>query len=557
MRKRIFANVFFLSAFGIIVSALLVSLIVYSSFLDEQKKNSAYEARNLAAALNAEGEQEESSILASYTDTRITLIAADGTVLYDSLRSAAEMENHLDREEVAAALLQGEGQSVRRSETLGMQTIYNAVRLENGNVVRAAQTTSKAWLFVWGNVPYIAAIIALMLLLSAITATAVTKKLTQPINGIDLDNPLENDIYGEFTPLLRKIDAQNKQIKKHISDINRKQSEFESIAQNMNEGLVLLNQHGKVLSVNRRSYEILSCSDLFEPGDHYFMFSRNLMLREAASTAIDGKSFEKKAKVDGRWYQFIANPVISDGKIIGAAVIILDINDKEETDTMRREFSANVSHELKTPLTAISGYAEIIENKIAKPDDVPDFAHKICRESARLLALIEDIIKLSRLDEGATVSEPEEIDILGICIETKEQLAKKIEEHSVDFEVKGERVVVRGVVSTLSEMLYNLCDNAIKYNKERGSVEVEVSNSGDFCKITVADTGIGIAPEHRQRIFERFYRVDKSHSRATGGTGLGLSIAMHAARFHKGTISVSGNSSGGTTFTVLIPKGNG
>lgn len=548
MKTKIYKNFFFLSAIAIIITTVMISFVMYKGFYKDMQVEVEQEAQYIAAAVNLNNESYLQEIKNIKRD-RITLIDAEGKVLFDNRQNPENMENHLDRPEVAAAIKGGTGESVRMSDTLGQQTFYCAIRLDNGDIIRVANTTSNVYSMEAENIPYLVIICIVMLTIILILAKRQTASIVAPINNLDLDDPLSNEVYDEFSPLLRKLEQQNKLIEQTFSILNKEREEFKSITQNMNEGLIVLNAVGEMLVVNQRAAEIFG--KIVE--GHYLTLNRSAEFREVAEKALNGVAAESRLKQDGRLYHLMATPTFSeankDGKPEGVVVLALDITEKEETEQIRREFSANVSHELRTPLTSISGYAEIIKVGIAKPEDTKEFAAKIYNEAKRMISLVEDIMKLSKLDEGVMEIPADTVDLQLICQDVIGRLKDKAQEAQVAIEFEGASGAnIIGVKAMVDELVFNLCENAIKYNKKGGKVNVKLTNHP--VKLVIADTGIGIAQENQNRIYERFYRVDKSHSKETGGTGLGLSIVKHIIKQLNASISLESEPGKGTTIEV-------
>lgn len=482
---------------------------------------------------------------------RITLIDTDGSVIYDTVSEDYELKNHLDREEVKEALEYGEGESYRYSVTLTEKTYYYARRLSNGTVLRVSddQITVGAILLRM-IIPMTAALLVVILICAALSHS-LAKKIIKPINELDFKNPNEKEAYAEIAPLLSKISRQNDLIDLQMEDLKRRQEEFRTITHYMSEGLILIDDKAEVLSHNKSATKLFSVEKT-DLGDSVFTFNDTPAFYEAVMTALKGEKCRPVMDVGGKNLQIYANPVKVEEKVSGAALIILDVTEREQRDTMRREFTSNVSHELKTPLTSIYGISDMMINGLVKAEDMTKFAENIHDESGRLITLVNDIIKLSRLDEGPSEIEREEIDLYDCARQTIDRLNIVALEKNITLELFGEHRTVIGIPSVIFEMIYNLCDNAIKYNKENGSVTVKVyEHNGKTC-ITVKDTGIGIPKEHKDRVFERFYRVDKSHSRQIGGTGLGLSIVKHGAAIHNAKISLESTPNVGTEISVIF-----
>lgn len=551
MKRKIFMNLFLLSTIFIVITTVMISFIMYKGFYKDMQVEVKHEAQYMAEAMNLNYESYLDGIK-NITGDRITLIDFEGKVIFDNRHESEQMENHLDRPEVMEAVISGSGESIRMSDTLGQQTFYYAIKLDNGKILRVANTSSNVYAAVAENIPYMIIICLIMLTITIFVGKRQTASIVAPINNLDLDAPLSNEVYDEFSPLLRKLEQQNNLIEETFSILNKEREEFRSITQNMNEGLIVLNSVGEMLVVNQRASEIFG--KVVE--GHYLTLNRSIEFREVAEKALNGELAESRLNQEGRIYQLMATPTFSKtsktGKPEGVVVLALDITEKEETERIRREFSANVSHELRTPLTSISGYAEIIREGIAKPEDVKDFSAKIYTEAKRMISLVEDIMKLSKLDEDVMGLSIETVDLQKICQEVVERLKDKAETAQVSIEFKeiadGMTVNVTGVKPMLDELVYNLCENAIKYNKKGGKVKVEIFDNP--VKLVIVDTGIGIPKEHQSRIFERFYRVDKSHSKDIGGTGLGLSIVKHIVKQHNLSINLESELGKGTKIEV-------
>ncbi|MBR4945149.1 MAG: PAS domain S-box protein [Peptococcaceae bacterium] len=475
---------------------------------------------------------------------RVTWIDTDGTVLFDTQADQTTMENHADREEIQEALTTGSGSAVRTSTTLTEQTYYEAQQLKDGTILRISANQRSAWSLMIGLLSPIFLISVLAIALSAFLARRMAKKIVEPLNELDLEQPLKNDVYEEISPLLHRIHKQHNQIKAQMDEMRRKSDEFAQITGNMQEGLVLLSSEGTLLSINPAAEQIFE-TDADCIGKNFLMIDRSSSMRNAINDALDKGHGYARANRNGREYEFDLSRIESDGTVTGAVVLAFDITERLNAEQMRREFSANVSHELKTPLQGIIGSAELLESGIVKSEDAPRFVGHIRKEASRLISLIEDIIHLSQLDEGAPMP-TEMVDMLSLADEVKAILETSAAEKNVTINVTGNGFHVEGVRRMLHEVVYNLCDNAIKYNIPGGSVTIHVENN----RLVVSDTGIGIPSEHKDRIFERFYRVDKSHSKASGGTGLGLSIVKHAASYHNAKIQLESIPDKGTTITI-------
>ena len=475
---------------------------------------------------------------------RVTWIDADGTVLFDTQVDQTTMENHADREEIQEALATGVGSAVRTSTTLTEQTYYEAQRLKDGTVLRISANQQSAWALMIGLLWPVVLIAVFAIALSAFLARRMATKIVEPLNELDLEQPLKNDVYEEISPLLHRIHRQHNQIKAQMDEMRRKADEFAQITGNMQEGLVLLSSEGSLISINPAAKQIFEAEDDCI-GKNFLTIDRTSSMRSAINDALDkGRGYARVSR-NGREYEFDLSRIESDGAVIGAVVLAFDITERSNAEQMRREFSANVSHELKTPLQGIIGSAELLESGMVKSEDAPRFVGHIRKEASRLVSLIEDIIRLSQLDEG-TPMPTEAVDMLALAEEVKAILETSASEKNVTVNVIGDGFHVEGVRRMLHEVVYNLCDNAIKYNTPGGNVTIQAENN----RLVVSDTGIGIPPEHKDRIFERFYRVDKSHSKASGGTGLGLSIVKHAAAYHDAQIQLESTLGKGTTITI-------
>lgn len=551
MTKRIFRTVFIVAISVFLASALLFMTVLYDYFSAVQQNQMRMQIDLASQGVGHEGiEYFEGFESKNY---RITWIGTDGSVLYDSVSDADEMENHFEREEVKEALAQGYGESSRYSSTLTERYLYSAKRLPDGTVIRLSVTQNSLLVLTLGMLQPICIIFAVAVVLSIILASRLSKKIVKPLNELNLDEPLNNDGYDELSPLLHRIDTQQRQIRRQKEELKRKQSEFETVAGGMAEGIVLLNKKGGILSINRAAAELLG-ADSLAVGKDILSVNRSLVLTELLHKAENGEHAETVMEFGDGKYQLNASPVLSNDEVIGVAVLLLDVTEKEKAEQMRREFTANVSHELKTPLHTISGCAELLSNGMVKTKDITNFSKQIYTEAQRMIRLVEDIIKLSHLDEGADDMKREETDLFILADNMVKTLAPEAEKAGVKIELCGEVAVLYGIPQLLGSIVYNLCDNAIKYNRKGGSVAVTVKNEEEFALISVADTGIGIPEEHQERIFERFYRVDKSHSKEIGGTGLGLSIVKHAARLHGAVIELQSVVDNGTTVTVKFPK---
>ena len=553
MRKKIFKNMCLLALVTILLSSLLVTIVYYANSDARMKSEVREETRFVRGAVELSGQDYLATV--ENTVNRITLIDTDGTVLYDNQADPATMENHSDREEFQEASTAGAGEATRISDTIAEQTFYYAVKLQNGQVLRVAATTDSVFAAVLAVLPWILGVEVLVALCTVLFSNFLTKKIVAPINRLDLDHPADNEIYDELSPLLGKISRQNEVIAQQMKSLREKQEEFTSITENMSEGFLVLDNNTDILSYNTSALRLLGAESV--PAESHvsaLALNRSAGFRSAVDGALAGKRSEQLVRQGGRCCQVMANPVLRDGEVEGAVVVILDITEREERENLRREFTANVSHELKTPLTSISGFAEIIKNGIVKPEDIPRFAGNIYEESQRLVTLVDDILNLSRLDEADVQLEREDFDLSSLARDVAGRLKASAKKNGVVITVIGDKAEINGVKSIVDEMVFNLVDNAVKYNKQNGRVTVTVDSSSDGTALTVTDTGIGIPQADVDRVFERFYRVDKSHSKEIGGTGLGLSIVKHGAAFHNAKVSLQSTEGEGTTVRLVFPN---
>ena len=544
MTSKIFRSTLLVAVLVLICSLSVVMGVLYRHFTGVQVQQLKAE---LSLAVTGT-EQYGNAFLENMEPNRfrLTWIDTDGTVLFDTQADQTAMANHSDREEVLEAFLTGAGSAVRRSSTMTQQTFYEARRLRDGTVLRISTSQQAAWFLMVGMLWPITLITMLSILLTAFLSHRMARKIVEPLNSLDLEEPLKNDIYEEIFPLLHRIHRQHIQISQQMETLRRKADEFQQITDNMQEGLVLLSSEGNILSINPTARRLFGAEGTCI-GKNFLSVDRSSGIRTALNDALDTGRGLTRLQRNGRDYQCDLSRIESDGDVIGAVVLAFDITEQLNAEQLRREFSANVSHELKTPLQGIIGSAELLESGMVKQEDEARFLGHIRKESTRLVHLVEDIIRLSQLDEGAAMP-TEEVDLLALAEEVKSVLSRSAEEHSVTVEVTGSGFRLPGIRRLLYEILYNLCDNAIKYNVPGGSVRITVEDK----KLTVSDTGIGIPAEHQGRVFERFYRVDKSHSKQSGGTGLGLSIVKHAAAYHNATLQLESTPGTGTSITVLF-----
>lgn len=551
MTKRIFRSVCIVAVVVLFASLALVMGVLYDYFSGSQE-NQLKTQTDLAA----QGIEHEGSTYFDGLDSeelRITWIDKNGKVLFDNKTDASSMENHLEREEVRQAVENGYGKSSRYSETLTEKSLYSAKKLSDGSVLRLSVSQYSVLTLFLGMLRPVLIIALLAVVLALLLAYRLSKNIVTPLNKLNLDSPLSNKVYEELSPLLKRMDAQQRQLKHQSEELKRKREEFETATENMSEGLIILNEKGVILSINRAAAKMLGLSE-DSVGKGIFSEKTSVNLKEPTQIALSGKNTEEVFALRDGNCQLLANPVSTDGKVTGAALLVLVVTEKERAEQMRREFTANVSHELKTPLQTISGYAELLANGMVADKDKTAFSEKIYGEAQRMIRLIEDIIKLSNLDEGAVELTRETVDLYVTAENTVRSLLPAAKKANVTLSLNGENAEIYGIPQLLTAVVYNLCDNAIKYNKDGGTVFVNVKNNAENIVLSVRDTGIGIPKEQQERIFERFYRVDKSHSKEVGGTGLGLSIVKHAAKLHDAKITLESEVGKGTEITVIFPK---
>ena len=553
MTRKIFQSII-----AVVISVLLLSLALITGVLYNHFETTMLDQLRTTAQFAEQGVEQEGM---AYFDSlhaqncRVTWIAADGTVKYDNRSNPKTMENHADRQEVREAMENDSGTSVRRSSTLSEHTMYYAKRLSDGTVLRLSMSQRSVLFLMGGMLSPLVFIFLAACLLAGVLSYRVSKKIVKPLSEIDLKHPEQVETYDELSPFLQRIAAQNREIDARMAEIRKQQQEFSMITENMSEGLFVVDRNYQILSYNKSAMQIFGM-DPRQEHENLLAVNRSEGFRNAVDSALKGRYTQENLELNGRVYQIIANAVCQPDfaeDMVGAVILVLDVTEKEAQEQYRREFTANVSHELKTPLTSISGIAEIIRNGIVKPEDIPHFAGKIYDESQRLITLIGDIIKLSRLDENQVPMERETVDMLEMARDVVQQLSSVARKNGVTLVANGTHGQVQGVRQVLGEMVYNLCENAVKYNRAGGRVWVDVQQVADHVVLRVKDTGIGIPAAEQGRIFERFYRVDKSHSKAVGGTGLGLSIVKHGAALHHATISVSSEPEQGTEITLTFP----
>lgn len=550
MTKKIFQSILLVAGCVLLASLLIIMGFLYDYF-GGVEENQLRDELSLAAAAVEDGGTDYLSRLTA-DRCRLTWIAADGSVLYDTRTDAESLENHASRAEVSQALTTGTGESTRYSSTLMEKTMYYAQRLDDGTVLRISISRATVGMIAVGMIQPLLIVLIVALILSGLLARRLSRRIVDPLNSLDLEHPLDNDAYEELSPLLKRIHRQHVEIQTQLRELREKTDEFTQITGSMREGLILLDEHGSILSINAAAQTLFG-ADAQCVGKDFLTVERSHEISAAIQAAAGDGHSEVRTERAGRVYQFDISRITSDGKLLGTVILAFDITEQEFAERNRREFTANVSHELKTPLQGIIGSAELIENGMVRPDDLPRFVGHIHAEAARLVTLIDDIIRLSQLDEGdAMPTEP--VDLLAVSQEAAENLHDAAAARDVTVSVTGQPSVIPGVRRLLYEIVYNLCDNAIKYNRDGGRVDITVAHDAGGSSITVADTGIGIAPEHQSRVFERFYRVDKSHSKASGGTGLGLSIVKHAVQYHHGRIELESTPGTGTTIRVVFPN---
>jgi len=550
MRKRIFRSILFVTLAALVASLALIAGVLYKSFLERMGADLIHATSYIARAVENEGISYLTEDLPE--ESRVTWVAADGTVLFDNWEDASGMGNHANRREIQQAMESGSGVVSRRSDTMARRTVYYAVRLEDGTVLRMAATYSTLWALMMQSLWPVALLLAGLFCVALWLARRLAMQLVAPVNTIDLTDPDDQCIYEELAPLVGRIRSQNRQIQQQLKTLRQQREEFEAITAHMSEGLVIVDRNTRVLSYNEAALELLETETSVEEGACALKLSQAPEFRRCVDTVLTGERCEGLLEREDSCCRIYANPVEEDGACTGAILILMDVTEKERRDTLRREFAANVSHELKTPLTSILGTAEIIKTGLVKPEDIPHFAGNIHRETRRLIGLVNDIIKVSRLDEGGPETQWEEISLRWVAEKVVDYLALAAERREVTVTVEGTCANIRGVPQIVEEVIYNLCDNAIAYNRQGGRVSVILSSAPEGEVLTVTDTGVGIPPEIQERVFERFYRADKSHPR--GGTGLGLSIVKHGAAYLGARVRLKSEEGVGSSFTLTFPK---
>ena len=548
MHKKIFRSSMLVTLLVLLSSIVLIMGILYDYFesqlINELKREAAY----ISIAIENEGIEYLDSI--ENENERITLIAPDGTVIADTVANADVLENHIDREEVKEVIQNGSGTSSRYSDTLTEKIIYYAVKINDGNILRISARHDTVITILFSLVQPIAIVVLIALLLSLWLCHRVSVKLVEPINTLDLEHPENNETYDELTPFLKKIAHQRKIIDKQLKDAVQMQEEFKLITENMSEGFLVIDREMRILTHNTAAMKLLNMSEA--ESENVLSVNRSKAFRKMLERVLSGVRNESETESDGKYYRFIANPVLDENHIIGAVIVILDVTESVNSENLRREFTSNVSHELKTPLTSISGFAEIMKNGDTPNEMVIDFSNSIYDEAQRLISLVSDIMKISELDEKTVVYEKETVDLYSLSLEVAERLRAEADKKNIKINVIGDTAEVIGVRKILDEMMYNLCDNAIKYNKENGIVDIIVSLADSKVKLIVRDTGIGIPTAQQSRVFERFYRVDKARSKSIGGTGLGLAIVKHGAIYHNAEIELESKENAGTLVSVIF-----
>lgn len=560
MTKRIFGGAFIVSLVAIISAVAMVLGVAYTKEQQLFKRQLEQQAMLLAATMENTSPDDDVESLRKLShdihgtfENRITYIGQDGTVLFDNEADPATMENHLGREEVVAAKQSGTGTAIRESYTMSEMTVYCARVIGYDCIVRVAGTMDTVAARIAGMWWEVLLIVIIAAMVSLGVAAIVARVVVKPINSIDLKNPDIGESYSEIAPLLHRISEQNHEIDQQIAELTRSRKEFSLITENMSEGFIIIDSRTEVLSYNTAALKILG-SDFTGSSRSVLVLNRSEAFRSAVEDALAGKRSETDLTLSEKIYQVIATPAFTGSSVTGAVMIILDITEKEAREELRREFTSNVSHELKTPLTTIYGISDMLVGGIVKPEDIPGFAKNIRDEAGRMITLIQDILKLSQLDENTFSDQRERVDLYELAQSAAERLRPQADEKHVTISVTGERSEFTGIATVLEEMIYNLLDNAVKYNKQGGRADVDVRSSDDDIVVTVSDTGIGVPADSIDRIFERFYRADKSHSRKIGGTGLGLSIVKHGVSLHGGSITVKSSEGSGTTFTMALPK---
>ena len=550
MKKRIFKSTIWVSLLTFFCSMAIIMTVLYRYFDNQLAKELENEANYVSTSVELLGEKYFESLK---TKNRITWIDEDGNVLYDNVADKESMENHADREEYIEAIKDGYGKAERYSYTLSQKTVYYAVLLEDGSVVRVSTTQFTPLTLLANMLQPIAFVFIAAVIISAVLAHKLSDKIVKPINDINLENPSYENSYDELSEFIRKIRKQNEIIAYQMEELERKQKEFTTITENMTEGFVVIDKDTEILSYNSAAEKLLG-ADVTEESASVYTMNRSEAFREAVKNALGGKSDNRILEREGRYLQILSNPVFENDKIAGAVLIIMDVTEMQEREKLRREFTSNVTHELKTPLTSIYGLSDLLRNDMVKKEDVTEFGKNIHDETGRLITLVNDILRISQLDEGVGLGEKEDVDLYELSLNVLSRLESVAKKRNIELQLEGQKQIVSGYYGIISEVLYNLCDNAVKYNKENGKVIVYLREEDDVVKWSVTDNGIGIKQAELERIFERFYRVDKSHSKKVGGTGLGLSIVKHGCACNQAKISVSSVEGEGSCFTISFQK---
>ncbi|AFV73055.1 Histidine kinase [Streptococcus agalactiae] len=550
MTKKIFRTTLSASLGIVLVTILMIMGFLYNYFNHIQREQLRTQTALASQGISFEGKDYFENLKTS--NVRITWVDNKGQVLYDTQSDAKHMKNHANRQEIKEAIKSGYGESTRWSATLTEKSIYAAQRLNNGTIVRLSVAQQTIFYLLLGMMSPLAIIILLAIILSVLIARYIAKKVSEPLNNIDLDHPLSNDSYEEITPLLRRLDSHQAKIQHQKLLLQKRQKEFDTIISKIKEGMILLDDQARIVSINAKALKLFQINDDWH-GRFMMEVSRDLTLKDLIDQGLKGKKKEANIDIENNHYRVLVRPTTDNNRVTGLVVLLFDVTDQLQMEQLQREFTANVSHELKTPLHVISGYSELLANQMVPNEEVPQFAAKIHKESERLVKLVEDIINLSHLDEQEKLPQ-ETVNLYDLTQKVLEGLQAKADKKHIQINFNGEEAILRGNPVLLNSLVYNLCDNAITYNHEKGQVNVTLKNSPDTITLEVSDTGLGIAEKDKKRIFERFYRVDKSRSKIVGGTGLGLSIVKSALDFHNGSIKVDSHLGQGTTMTVLLHK---
>ncbi|HFU9786204.1 TPA: ATP-binding protein [Streptococcus agalactiae] len=550
MTKKIFRTTLSASLGIVLVTILMIMGFLYNYFNHIQREQLRTQTALASQGISFEGKDYFENLKTS--NVRITWVDNKGQVLYDTQSDAKHMKNHANRQEIKEAIKSGYGESTRWSATLTEKSIYAAQRLNNGTIVRLSVAQQTIFYLLLGMISPLAIIILLAIILSVLIARYIAKKVSEPLNNIDLDHPLSNDSYEEITPLLRRLDSHQAKIQHQKLLLQKRQKEFDTIISKIKEGMILLDDQARIVSINAEALKLFQINDDWH-GRFMMEVSRDLTLKDLIDQGLKGKKKEANIGIENNHYRVLVRPTTDNNRVTGLVVLLFDVTDQLQMEQLQREFTANVSHELKTPLHVISGYSELLANQMVPNEEVPQFAAKIHKESERLVKLVEDIINLSHLDEQEKLPQ-ETVNLYDLTQKVLEGLQAKADKKHIQINFNGEEAILRGNPVLLNSLVYNLCDNAITYNHEKGQVNVTLKNSPDTITLEVSDTGLSIAEKDKKRIFERFYRVDKSRSKIVGGTGLGLSIVKSALDFHNGSIKVDSHLGQGTTMTVLLHK---